>query len=167
MKERRNKGLCYNCDDKYLSGHRYKVQRLSPRWQQCNRRRYEPRNEGNKDWNRGPKYFWCSGLTRVFPPHHFRNHSARDNDGKKDYSAIILIDTRRTHNFIDPRTTSRARLTVQKWGILQSHGREWGETHQFKLLSPGNTFNTRGFCLQWFLYPKLGRMSGSPGNTLA
>lgn len=28
MKERREKGLCYNCDEKYTRGHRCKVQRI-------------------------------------------------------------------------------------------------------------------------------------------
>lgn len=104
--ERQDKGLCYNCDDKYSPGHRCKMQRLyllddSGTEDECGSQEIESTQEEVENLNESeteetPEISLHAMAGTTSPQTmRLRGHLGRQ-------PVVILIDSGSTHNFIDP-----------------------------------------------------------------
>lgn len=108
MKERRSKGLCYNCDEKFTPGHKCRTQTLyliEGQWPKSDIEE-EPCNESDtKEDIEEPPAISLHGVTGGRAPQTMR---VKVFVGR--LPVTVLIDSGSTHNFISPRVANKIRF---------------------------------------------------------
>lgn len=136
MKVRRDKGLCYNCDEKYSPGHRCRTQKLylldgtqveeetsDQAAEQLEKKIENPQGLQTED----PPEISLHAISGILPPQTMRLKGAINR-----HSVAILIDSGSAHNFIHPMTARKTGIKIQKEGTMEVMVAN-GE----KLISPG------------------------------
>lgn len=118
MKERREKGLCYNCEEKFSPGHRCKTQKLylldgtqteeedgTEQEEAIEARQGEVSMSETVDFPEISLHV----ISGMVTPQTMR---ARGNLGRN--SVMVLIDSGSTHNFIDQQMAKKAGMEAQQ-----------------------------------------------------
>ncbi|MCH79917.1 hypothetical protein A2U01_0000678 [Trifolium medium] len=116
MQERRALGLCYNCDEKWMVGHRYATGRyllliLDPGEQmETVDQQIEPETEPENTVTTEETYFQLSpqALTGQFSPQTLKFKGLLHG-----LPVTVLIDTGNTHNILQPRIASHLQIPFQ------------------------------------------------------
>lgn len=136
MKVRRDKGLCYNCSEKYSPGHRCRTQKLylldgtqveeetsDQAAEQLEEKIENPQGLQTED----PPEISLHAISGILPPQTMRLKGAINR-----HSVAILIDSGCAHNFIHLMTARKTGIKIQKEGTMEVMVAN-GE----KLISPG------------------------------
>lgn len=109
MKQRRSKGLCYNCDENFALGHKCKTQKLflmEGNW---------PEDDGGGDTDDE------DGIDMDSPEislHAMTGSQSPQTMRVKGFlrrlNLMILVDTGSTHNFLSPRVANKLGLPISK-----------------------------------------------------
>lgn len=160
MRERREKGLCYYCDDKWNPGHRCKSPKI-----------YLLTGMEFQDEERGDEIFYDSiedtptvvenavleGIEPAISLHAIAG-SLSPNTMRlvgfiQNQRVVVLIDSSSTHNFLDPALLQKIPLLVAPTPTLQvkvANGAKLlsgGRCHSVALKLQGNTFITNFYVL--------------------
>lgn len=160
MKEIHNKGLSYNCDEKYLPGHRCKIQPLyllDGTMMEEEDLSQEPETSGTTETNTGHQDILETGDSLEISLHAISGTTApqamrvRGTAGR--HPVVVLIDSRSTHNFVDPKTAKKAGIAIQRNGALEvmvANGERLfslGHCEQVNLFIQGISVNTDFYLL--------------------
>ncbi|KAA8529666.1 hypothetical protein F0562_034234 [Nyssa sinensis] len=122
MKERRDKGLCYNCDDKWAPGHRCKSAKLFI--MECENSDEEDDirstplaiEEGGSSSKQPSLDAQAQGPEPAISIHALAGspnpRTMRIIGFIRGVQIVILLDTGSTHNFVDPSIITKARLPI-------------------------------------------------------
>lgn len=138
MQERRDKGLCYNCDEKYHAGHR------------CNRPKLYllegveiggDQEESEEEIEEQEQQIQTAELL-VISVHALSGvpspKTMRLVGNIGNFSVIILIDTGSTHSFVDENVARKIKLPVET-------------SHLAVQVANGTTFPCQGCCKAVFM----------------
>lgn len=115
MQERRNKGLCYYCDEKFTRGHKCAHKSLLLLEGECSDDEEDillkPQREGTEQnqWKEEPPP--AVSIQAMFGCPTPRTIRLMGVINKKQVA--ILLDTGSTHNFVDPRLVKRTNMQTQ------------------------------------------------------
>ncbi|XP_057481136.1 uncharacterized protein LOC130768158 [Actinidia eriantha] len=117
-RERREKGLCYYCDEKYSLGHRCERPQLfmiedAPHIEEEEEENGEEPSQEAKTWELLPEISFHAIAGAEHP------QTLRVLGKLKNKSLMVLIDGGSTHNFIDQHTASRFGLSIIRDKKLQ------------------------------------------------
>ena len=130
MQEKRERGLCFRCDERFSPGHHYKQKTLQVLWVTDDEEEDEidpplPNEAtGGVELADGPitAVLCISSMVRFCPPHLMKVR------GKiKSREVIVLIDSGASHNFISEHIVSELQLRcdpTQKFGVQMGNGDE-------------------------------------------
>ncbi|RVW59679.1 Transposon Tf2-8 polyprotein [Vitis vinifera] len=115
MKERRDKGLCYNCDDKWAPGHKCKSARLFI--MECDESSDDEVPKSEVAEGRASKSKEETPIVEIEPGISIHALVGSPNPKTMRFlghicgrAVVILVDTGSTHNFMDPSVIQRAHL---------------------------------------------------------
>lgn len=160
MKEIHDKGLSYNCDEKYLPGHRCRIQRwylLDGTMMEEEDLSQEPETSGTTETNTGQQDILETGDSLEISLHAISGTTApqamrvRGTAGR--HPVVVLIDSGSTHNFVDPKTAKKAGIAIQRNGALEvmvANGERLfslGHCEQVNLFIQGISVNTDFYLL--------------------
>lgn len=120
MKIRRDKGLCYNCEDRYSSGHRCKVQKLYLLdGFQVEEEIPDQEVEQNEEETgvlqaKDSLEISLHAISGTLAPLTMRLKGTINR-----HSVIVLIDSGSTHNFIDTVTARKTGVKIQGKGSME------------------------------------------------
>lgn len=138
MKERRERGLCYNCDEKFSPGHRCKVQKLylmEGNWpvESIDEPTIETAVEQADDLpdhqEDTPEISFHAIAGSTTP----QTMQMKGSLGR--HPLVILIDSGSTHNFLDPKVVKKARLSIQ------------GSSAMEVMVATGERLPSKGMCV--------------------
>jgi hypothetical protein len=123
MQERREKGLCYHCDEKYQSGHKCSKPRLyvleGVEWGEKEESVEEGVLEFQGEQNQGEEEEGeLLGISLYALAGTPMPRTMRLVGRIRSLEVIILIDTGSTHSFVDPNVARKAQLSADKMGQL-------------------------------------------------
>jgi len=105
MQERRARGLCFNCDEKFVPGHRCKKLFLIEGIYSAEENRGEEEAVGTEEWEEEEPVISLHALTGTPNPQTMRVRGVLGNLG-----LVVLMDSRSTHNFLNPQIAQRLGL---------------------------------------------------------
>ena len=130
MQEKREKGLCFQCDERFSPGHRCKQKTLQVLWviddedeDEINPLLPDEAASGVELADGPTTAVLCiSSMVGFCPPHSMKVH-----DKIKSREVIVLIDSGASHNFISKHVVSELQLRcdpTQKFEVQMGNGDE-------------------------------------------
>lgn len=155
MKERRDKGLCYNCDDKYSPGHRCKTQRLYLLDGAPVENDETEEETGDSQLVRTEDFPEISlhAISGTLNPQTMR---LKGTIGK--HSVVVLVDSGSAHNFIDLMTARKTGVNIRREGTMEVMVANGDKLHSSGCCKIGKFFCPRHLYFHWFLPLKLRRL---------
>ncbi|XP_062153129.1 uncharacterized protein LOC133861362 [Alnus glutinosa] len=112
MQDRRSKGLCFNCDDKFIPGHRCKKLFVIEGIYTKEEEGAEAEDHDNQEWFREQPIISLQALTGTPNPHTMRVGGYLGN-----LRVIVLMDSGSTHNFLNPQIAHQLGLKPKEGGM--------------------------------------------------